>query len=73
MVSDCPLIGFDLRLVFLYCVPYKPRFLLFISLNVQRLLLSFLVIFSRYQYNGLYVIEVRGNCICDFYKCMYAT
>lgn len=68
MISDCPLVEFDLYLVFLDCVSYKQNLLLFISLNEggsrgSSIFLSFL----SPRFNGLYgIIEVRGNCIYDF-------
>lgn len=54
MVSDCPPIEFDLYLVFLDCVSYKQNLLLFISLNVQGVLVSFLVFYPQ----GLMVFMV---------------
>ena len=54
MVSDCPPIEFGLYLVFLDCVSYKQNLLLFISLNVQGVLVSFLVFYPQ----GLMVFMV---------------
>lgn len=47
MISDCPLVEFDLYLVFLDCISYKPNLLLFISLNVQGVPVSFLVFYPQ--------------------------
>lgn len=47
MISDCPLVEFDLYLVFLDCVSYKQNLLLFISLNVQGVPVSFLVFYPQ--------------------------